>query len=372
MSKMELLIVDDEPINLAVLSKLLNPYYKVRACKSGQEALELVDKITRPDLVLLDIMMPGLDGYETLSRMQEIDFFRETPVIYISALDGAVDEEKGFHLGAVDYITKPFRPAIVLERVRVHLELKQARDRLKNQNNWLEAEVERRVRENMMIQDATLSVITQLVETRDNDTANHILRTRAYVELLGRRLQNHPRYTSLLSDEMLSLIVKAAPLHDIGKIGVSDAILMKPGKLNAEEYEIMKTHCHIGGGAIRSAMEKIDLIIDDNGNKGFLSLGYFNEAINIATYHHERWDGKGYPEGLKGEEIPLSARLMALADVFDALTTPRVYKKPWTMDEAVALIIQEKGHQFDPQVVEAFEAELPAFENIMRSIADGL
>ncbi|MDD3308003.1 MAG: response regulator [Acetobacterium sp.] len=366
MKKHEISIVDDEPINLMILKKLLSPSFLIRAYKSGSELLQAVEKGIKPDLILMDIMMPGMDGYQTLSELRKDPANLGIPVIYISALDSLIDEEKGFHLGAVDYITKPFRPGIVLARVNAHLELKQARDRLKNQNEWLEAEVKRRMVENQMIQDTTLNVFAELVETRDNDTANHVLRTQNYVRIIAERLQKNEKFKKRLGDDTIERIVKAAPLHDIGKIGIPDAILLKPGKLDYEEYEVMKTHCKIGGNAIRLAINKTLSVNKTDNEQGEITALYFlEEAERIMNYHHERWDGKGYPEELYGDEIPISARIMALADVFDALTTVRPYKKAWSMDAVVDYILEQKGLQFDPDVVDAFETEIKAFRQVL-------
>ncbi len=366
MKKQEISIVDDEPINLMILKKLLSPSFLVRAYKSGSDLLQAVEKGIKPDLILMDIMMPGMDGYETLAKLRKNPDNHGIPVIYISALDSLVDEEKGFSLGAVDYITKPFRLGIVLARVNAHLELKQARDRLKNQNEWLEVEVKRRMVENQLIQDTTLNVFAELVETRDNDTANHVLRTQNYVRIIAKRLQKNKTDINCLDDDDIERIVKAAPLHDIGKIGIPDAILLKPGKLSTEEYEIMKTHCKIGGNAIRLAINKTLAVNETKNEEGEITALFFlEEAEKIMNYHHERWDGKGYPEELTGDEIPISARIMALADVFDALTTVRPYKKAWNMETVVAYILEQKGLQFDPNVVEAFEKEIDAFARIL-------
>ena len=308
-----------------------------------------------------------------------------------------MDEERGLELGAVDYITKPIKPAIVKARVMAHLEIKQARDRLKKQNAWLESEVARRIRENLMIQDISLCALAQLAETRDSDTGKHILRTKAYVEALARKLQSHPRFSSELDELHLSRIVKASPLHDIGKVGIPDHILLKPGKLTIEEWEIMKNHCRIGGDAIRNAIYGVtdgeweimknhcriggnvirhtidkakEITKDEDFETSPESLSFLEVAYDIATSHHERWDGTGYPDGLAGKAIPLPARLMALADVFDAVTTPRVYKKPWSTEEAAQLISEQKGKQFDPDIVEAFESIRETFENIQQALSD--
>lgn len=370
MKKPEVLIVDDEPINLSVLRNLLCPFFLVRACKSGEEVLRLLSSGSRPDLILLDILMPGLDGYDTLSGIRENPENLDIPVIYITALDSLADEEKGFSLGAVDYITKPFRAPVVLERIRVQLELKQARDLLKDRNDWLQHEVDRRVKENRLIHDLALNMITQLVETRDTDTANHIIRTKIYIEILAGHLRKMDKYRDLLTEERLDNIISASALHDIGKIGIPDSILLKPGKLTPEEFERMKTHCRIGSEAIRSAMDKVRY--KDTGEAGDSSPSqyqFFTEAEKIAASHHERWDGSGYPDSLKGDGIPLAAQLMALADVFDALTTVRIYKKAWSMEDAYEHIVSERGRHFSPDIVDAFMAERAAFEHTLMSMS---
>ncbi len=366
MEKPKILIVDDEPINLTVLRKLLNMRFQVQACKTGEEALLALNSESKPEMVLLDIMMPGMDGYAVLARMRENPETKEIPVIFISALDSIVDEEKGFRLGAVDYITKPFRPAIVLERVKAHLELKHIRDALKNQNEWLETEVERRVHENQLIQDAALGVISQLAETRDTDIGDHIHRAQAIVEIIARSMQKDERFGGELSETALTHIVKATPLHDIGKIGIPDAILLKPGKLTPEEFVVMKTHCQIGGNAIHAAIKKaLKMNRGEIGEQKPATLTFLEVAYQIATYHHERFDGTGYPVGLKGTEIPLPARIMALADTFDALTSPRIYKSEWNTDDATQYIEQQRGKQFDPDVVDAFLRELTAIRQVL-------
>lgn len=373
MKKPIILIVDDEPINLMVLHKLLSPYYQVRACKSGLDALRVAHLEPGPELFLLDIMMPDMDGYELLARIREEAKFQGIPAIFLSALDSQTDEEKGFRLGAVDYVTKPFRPAIILERIRVHLELKQARDRLKVQNEWLEEEVSRRMRENQLIQDTALAVIIELAETRDTSTGQHITRTQAYIELLARHLQGRAEYAAELDEKTLLHIVKAAPLHDIGKIGIADAILQKPEPLSDPERGLMQQHCEIGGSAIRHAMDKAMALNHDaeaSEPDKASSLRFLSAAELIARNHHEKWDGSGYPLGLRGEAIPLPARMMALADVFDALTSRRCYKEPWDIEAAIAHIRQQSGQHFDPAVVAAFEAELPSFIKICRQLAD--
>jgi putative two-component system response regulator len=372
MSKATLLIVDDEPLNLAVLARLLHPQYRVLGARSGSSALDLLTH-TLPDLILLDVMMPGMDGHDVLARLQADERTRTIPVIFVTALGAEVDEERGLALGAVDYITKPVKPAVVQARVRTHLELKAARDRLRDHNAALEQELARRMHETLLTQDLTLSMVAGLAETRDNDTGNHILRTQLYVETLARQLQTDPARAAELDERQLRCIVKAAPLHDIGKIGIPDHILLKPGRLTPDEFEIMKTHARLGGDAITHAIRQVlpryqSATGDDSDTPEvvrFLEIGRV-----IATHHHERWDGTGYPDGLAGVAIPLPARLMALADVFDALTMRRVYKRAWSTAEATAHILGESGRHFDPDIVAAFAAVQGAFATIAAQLAD--
>lgn len=371
MFKKVILIVDDETLNLSILMNLLKTTYSVRACKSGEEAMNSISDGLRPDLILLDIIMPGIDGFQVLKQLQANIETRTIPVMFISSLDSFVNEEKGFELGAVDYIIKPFRAAIVLARVKAQLELKETRDILKNQNQWLEQEVKRRVKESQLIQDASLIALTQLLETRDQNTGNHIVRTHKYVEALGRALGKKEKYSEVLDDKNLKRIVKASPLHDIGKIGIPDHILGKKGKLTPEEFEIIKTHSEIGGNAFKRVIEE-SLRIESGQTfyeKG-ASLMYLEEAEKIARYHHEKWDGTGYPYGLSREDIPLSARLMMFADVFDALTTERPYKVAWSFEETEAYMLEEKGKFFDPDIVEVYLEERNRFYNILQEYSD--
>ena len=350
-----ILIVDDTPENLTVLGELLQPYYRVRVASSGMRALAASVSEPRPDLVLLDVMMPEMDGYAVLSRLRENPLTREVPVIFVTALDATDDETRGLELGAADYITKPVRPAIVQARVRAQLELKQARDRMRDQNAWLEAEVARRMRENEMVQDVSMRALASLAETRDNETGNHILRTQGYVEVLCEQLAASGKHPEVLDRKGASMIVKAAPLHDIGKVGIPDHILLKQGKLTADEWAIMRQHSAMGAEALHRAIQ---------GHEDKPAFEFLRVAMDIARYHHEKWDGSGYPDGLKGDGIPLSARLMALADVFDAIINRRVYKGAMSIEEAVAIILEGKGSHFDPEVVDAFVARLQDFREI--------
>ncbi|MDT8998303.1 two-component system response regulator [Paucibacter sp. APW11] len=366
-----ILIVDDTPQNLTVLGELLKPYYHVRAANSGERTLRAAVTEPRPDLILLDVMMPDMDGHEVLRRLRSDARTREIPVIFVTAMVATEDEEHGLELGAVDYITKPFNPSIVLARVRTQLELKQARDRLAAQNDWLEREVERRMHENRLIQDLSVRALACLAEARDNETGQHIVRTQIYVELLAKALLTHERFQKALAGPKLGMIVKAAPLHDIGKVGIPDAILLKPGKLSAEEFEIMKTHTTIGSEAIGRAMAQAltgaDPALAEVADSAF---AFLQVAQDIALGHQEKWDGSGYPAGSAGDAIPVAARLMALADVFDALMSRRVYKPPMTLDEATAIILEGRGKHFDPAVVDAFVAQREQFAEIAARFAD--
>ena len=346
-----LLIVDDMPENLSVLGELLQEAgYRVKVANSGRLALRHASQEPRPDLILLDVMMPGMDGYEVLSRLRHESATQDIPVIFLTALDDARDEERGLETGAADYITKPIRPAVVLARVRTQLLVKRAQDWLRDQNSALEAEVARRMEENEQIQAVSIRALAHLAEIRDPETGNHILRTQHYVRLLATLLTGHPRFSATLVETYLEMLVRSAPLHDIGKVGIPDNILLKPGKLAPEEWEIMKTHSRLGSDAIDLAEQDIERPVE------FLAL-----AKEIAHWHHERWDGSGYPDGLAGDAIPVSARIMALADVFDAIISPRVYKPPIPLNDALAIIATERGRQFDPDVTDAFLSNFSAF-----------
>ena len=284
-----ILIVDDAPENLTVLGEVLAPHFRVRAANSGSRALRIAASEPRPDLILLDIVMPEMDGYAVLERLRADPATHDLPVIFVTAMDAVADEEKGLQLGAVDYITKPIQPAIVLARVRAHLELKQARDWLKDQNAFLELEVAKRMRENIEVQDVSIRALARLAEVRDPETGNHLLRTQGYVRTLAEQLRSHPRFSESLTPRLIGILAKSAPLHDIGKVGIPDHILLKPGKLTPEEWVVMKTHAKLGSDAIEAAERDAEHAIE------FLAT-----AKEIAHWHHEKWDGSGYPDGLAG------------------------------------------------------------------------
>ena len=337
------LVVDDTPDNLALMSGLLKDLYRVKLANSGERALVIAATDPSPDLILLDIMMPGIDGYEVCARLKSNPSTQHIPVIFLTAKSEIEDERKGLELGAVDYITKPVSPPIVMARVKAQLELKAAADFLRDKNTYLEQEVARRTQEVSAIQDVTIMVMASLAETRDTETGNHIRRTQNYVRILAIQLKEHPRFAAFLTERNIQMLYKSAPLHDIGKVGIPDRILLKPGKLTPEEFEIMKTHTILGRDAIDHAEGMLGMPVD-----------FLNMAKEIALSHQEKWDGSGYPQGLVGEAIPLSARLMALADVYDALISRRVYKEGMPHQQAAEIIAQGRGSHFDPDVVDAF------------------
>lgn len=368
-----LLIVDDTPQNLRILGELLQPFYRVRVANSGERALRAAVTQPLPELILLDVMMPGIDGYEVLRRLRADPATHLIPVIFVTAMDATENEEFGLSLGAVDYITKPINPAVVLARVRTHLQLKQASDRLAMENTWLEAEVARRMRDNLLVQDLSIRALANLAEVRDNETGQHIIRTQLYVHLLATHLAGHERFHEALAGPRLERIVKAAPLHDIGKVGIPDAILLKPGRLTPEEMAIMRTHPVIGSQAIESAMQQsIAGALDEEAGQAPAAFAFLRVASEIALSHHEKWDGSGYPSGLAGDAIPVSGRLMALADVFDALISRRVYKPPYDPELVTGIILEGSGGHFDPAVVAAFMACRERFAGIAAQYPDAV
>jgi putative two-component system response regulator len=356
-----ILIVDDDSGNLDILSSILQPHFNVLAALSGERALQIVTHCPNLDIILLDVLMPVMDGYDVLARLQDNATTSNIPVIFVTGLNSIGDEERCLELGAADYIAKPYRPSIILARVRTHLELKHASDLLVNQNAYLEEEIVRRTREILLIQDVTINALGELAETRDPETGSHIRRTQEYVRILATHLQAHPRFSGFLTDKAIELLVKSAPLHDIGKVGIPDHILLKPGKLTDEEWRIMKTHTLLGAQAIERAVRIV----------AGQSCSFLDFAKQIAHYHHEKWDGGGYPDGKKGEDIPIPARLMALADVFDALITKRVYKLPMPIEQARDIIADGRGRHFDPDVVDAFMVCFAEFVAISQQFREG-
>lgn len=340
--KLRALIVDDVKSNILSLNEVLKEEYVVQVALSGSTALELASKNPRPDIILLDVLMPGLDGYEVCRQLKSDSQTSDIPVIFVTSMNEIEDETYGLQLGASDYLRKPVNPDTCRVRIRNQLRLMRNRELIQNKKKFMEKLVMERTMELSRTQDVTIQCIASLAETRDNETGNHILRTKGYMEILARELSLIPRYSSQLSEEVIDKLVKSAPLHDIGKVGIPDSILLKPGKLTDEEFNIMKQHTIYGGEALANAEKKL-------GDNSFL---YY--AKEIAFCHHERWDGRGYPNGLTADEIPLSGRIMSIADVYDALISKRCYKPPFDHNKAVSIIKEGSGTQFDPFIVETF------------------
>ena len=353
------LVVDDTPQNLMLMSALLGDHYRTKVATQGERALQIAAQLPAPDLILLDVMMPGIDGYEVCRRLKANPATAHIPIIFLTGSTESNDQELAFEVGAVDFITKPVVGPVVLARVRTHVELKTSRDELNARYHSLEELVDARTKEVVAIQDVTIRLIGSLAETRDNETGNHIRRTQNYVKILAQRLSAHPRFAATLTLPVIESLYKSAPLHDIGKVGIPDNILLKPGKLTDEEFEVMKTHTTLGREAIERAEKELGV-----------EVRFLRFAKEIAQSHQEKWDGSGYPEGLAGEAIPLSARLMAIADVYDALISKRVYKPAFSHEESIRLIAKGRGSHFDPDVHDAFLAVAEEFHRIAQAYAD--
>jgi putative two-component system response regulator len=346
-----ILLVDDNTANLQVLREALEPLgCKILIAKSGAGAFSIIEKGV-PDLVLLDVMMPEMDGYEVCRRLKASAATRHIPVLFLTALGDPEDEAKGLSLGAVDYITKPINPDLVRARVRNHLELKRYQGRLEDL-------VRLRTQEVQLTQAVLIESLATLAEYRDPETGGHVKRTQNYVKALAVKLKDHPRFRDVLDDAAIELLYQSAPLHDIGKVGVRDAVLLKNGPLSGEEFQHMKKHAEYGYETLRRTEQKV-------GKSTFLRC-----AMEIAYSHQEKWDGSGYPRGLKGDEIPVSGRLMALADVYDALISKRPYKIPMPYEKVVQTIVEGKGSHFDPDVVDAFLQLEAVFRNIALTFKD--
>jgi putative two-component system response regulator len=337
----EILIVDDNPQNLKVLSEILKrESYRVRTTNSGKFALKSLN-IKPVDLILLDINMPDMNGYEVADHIKADPALSEIPIILITALSSIEDKLKGFKSGAVDYITKPFIVEEVLARVDTHLKLKEAKHLLKRENQNLEKLVNEKVLEITSAHLTTVFAMVELAESRDDDTGKHVKRIGEYCRKIS-ELTKASGYDQTVDDSFVHNIYIASPLHDIGKIGISDTVLLKPGKLTADEFEIIKTHVVIGA-------EKLEAISSVSPENKFLQMG-----ARIARYHHEKWDGSGYMAGLGGVAIPIEARIMAIADVYDALRSKRIYKLPFTHNEALEIMIEGRAKHFDPTLLDLF------------------
>ncbi len=355
-----ILVVDDAPDSIEpIVTCLHQADFRTRIATRGERALRLAASTPVPDLILLDVTMPDMDGYEVCRQLMNNPVTASIPVIFLTIRNEELDEQLGFDAGAIDYITKPISPPLVLTRIRNHLNLKAASDFLRDRNSYLEQEVRRRTRELSLIQNATIVAMASLAETRDNETGNHIRRTQLYLRALARHLQSHPRFAAELTDENIDLMYKSAPLHDIGKVAIPDRILLKPGELTPAEFEIMKTHTTLG----REAISRAEALF--GGVSSFLRF-----AKEIAYSHQEKWDGTGYPLGLSGERIPVAARLMAVADMYDSLITRRIYKTAHSHTQAVDILRAGRGTDFDPDIIDAFLALQNDFQAIAQRFAD--
>lgn len=332
------LVVDDNSDNIDVLNGILRPFYKVKAALNGELALKIANSKHKPDLILLDVMMPGMDGHEVCRRLKASPITSDIPVIFVTAKSEIEDEQNGFALGAVDYITKPVSVPIVQARVKTQIALY-------NQQRELENKVKERTKE---LENTRAQIIRRLgraAEFKDNETGMHVIRMSYYAKFLADEINANSDWAELLYD--------AAPMHDIGKIGIADNILLKPDKLDESEWKEMQRHVDYGAEIL------------GNHDSPLLSL-----AVEVCLYHHEKFDGSGYPHQLKGKDIPLSARIVAIADVFDALTSERPYKKAWSIEQAFAFIDEQSGQHFDPDLIEPFKNCIVKIKEVMVEYAD--
>ncbi|HET7838807.1 MAG TPA: HD domain-containing phosphohydrolase [Rectinemataceae bacterium] len=330
-----ILIVDDSPENILLLIEILKTEYEIIVATSGEQALKRLEASPCLDLILLDVVLPGLNGFEVCAMLKTKRATRSIPVIFLSALDTEANESRGLEVGGVDYITKPYSPSIVRARIRSHLELKRHRNRLEDL-------VLERTEELTLTQAVTFMSLGTLAEFRDPETGGHIQRTANYVRLLCQRLSRSDDFCAVLTPPMIERLAQSAPLHDIGKVGIPDTILLKEGPLSAKEFEIMKTHAELG---YRALMQSTLML----GGNSFLNI-----AMDVALSHHERWNGEGYPRRFAEEETPLAGRIMKLADVYDALTTRRPYKPPFSHENSKAIMCEEMNEHFDPRILRAF------------------
>lgn len=354
---MKILVVDDNETNLKILSLILaKDDYEVHTTHSPKLVMERL--VCNPDLILLDVNMPEKSGYEVCKEIKAIEEYKDIPIIFISALSDSENIVKGFAMGAADYITKPFKSDEVRVRIATQLKIKQLQAELKNQNCALEQRVVEQVQKIANTQMETIFSLAKLAQSRDDDTGKHLERVQAFCKLVAEELARDSKYKNHINPDFIKNIELASPLHDIGKVGISDNILLKPGKLTPEEFDIMKTHTTIGYDTLKEVNEKF-------GNNSFIEMGMI-----IARSHHERIDGKGYPDGLMADEIPLPAKIMSIADVYDALRSKRVYKDSFSQEKSCNIIKGGAGTQFDAAIVEAFERIAPQFDRVWKKLQD--
>jgi len=366
-ARSRILIVEDELPDQLILEDLLEQQFEVHTSSNGREALDYL-KVPHPvDLILMDIMMPVLDGFEACQQIKADPELQDIPVLFLTSLESVADEKHGLSLGAEDFIHKPYSPPLVLARVHNHIELARSRKLLRKRNAALELQVQERTRallhetaQVMRAQESTINSLCALAELRDNETGDHIRRTQHYVRTLARRLSLSPLFAAELSEATIALLFKSAPLHDVGKVAIPDAILLKPGKLTDDEWSIMKRHAEYGRDALVEAEKEL-------GD----SVSFLRYAREIAYGHHEKWDGSGYPQQLSGNAIPLAARIMAVADVYDALISKRVYKPAMAHGQAVEIIMQGRGKHFDPAIIDLLVDVIDEFQVIAKGYSDG-
>jgi len=327
-------VVDDNDINLSMAKEALKDQYRVLTMPSAIKMFTLLEKIT-PDLILLDIEMPNMDGFEALNLLKTNESFATIPVIFLTGMTDAAVEVRGFQLGVIDFVPKPFSVPVLINRIKTHLDIDEL---IRERTSRLQQTTEQL----QHLQNGIVFVLADMVENRDEETGGHVERTTTLIKLLVDAMLTHDEYVDKLNKMDLELFVSSARLHDVGKITISDTILNKPGKLTDEEFEVMKTHAAEGERII-------DQIVSRTGGAEFL-----HHAKLFAGYHHERWDGRGYPYGLAGTNIPLQGRIMAIVDVYDALVSVRPYKKAFTAEEAIKIIMEGAGTQFDPTIAEVF------------------
>jgi putative two-component system response regulator len=347
----KIFLVDDNLANLAAGKIILKDHYDIFPIPSGNKLFEMLEKVM-PDLILLDIEMPGTNGYEAIKKLKAEEKTADIPVIFLTARNDPGSELEGLSLGAIDYIFKPFSPPLLLKRLENHLLTRNQQMALKEYNDNLQQMVEKRTRQVTELQNSILNAVTEMVEFRDDVTGGHIERTQSYLKLLVEKMLAEKIYWKEVSTWNLEFLIPSAQLHDVGKIAISDVILNKPGKLTAEEFEIMKTHAAVGEAAIEGIMKTTS------------ENDFLRHAKIFAGTHHEKWNGSGYPRGLKNFAIPLQGRLMAIADVYDALIALRPYKKPFTTGEAEGIIIEGRETHFDPVLVDLFRDLAPRFARI--------
>jgi putative two-component system response regulator len=349
-------LVDDNPTNLAAGKNMLKDDYKVYPIPSAEIMFDLLENV-EADLILLDIEMPDMDGYEAIKKLKASEKYEDIPVIFLTMKTDEGSELEGLSLGAIDYVTKPFNAPLLLKRIANHLDSQMQKRDLKMLNDNLEELVRLKAKEVIELQNAVLNTVADLVEFRDEITGGHVIRTQRYLELLINEMLDKGLYADEVKQWDMEYLLPSAQLHDVGKIGISDVILNKPGKLTDEEFEIMKKHAELGVQTIKQIEEKAP------------HSDFLRHARLIAGSHHEKWDGSGYPAGLSGQDIPLEGRLMAIADVYDALISVRPYKKAFSTDDARRIIEEGRGTQFDPALVGIFLSVADSFAIIVREAA---